>query len=254
LSGEILTRSIDAAHAHFNNHFDSTFALSAKKMSEDQKAFAKAAFSNLIGGMGFFYGNSIIQFPKFDGPALGTAHALYTAVPSRPFFPRGFLWDEGFHELLISQWSADISYAYNLVNTYLLRMDVLKHWFNLMDHGWIPREQILGDEARSKVPPEFTVQYPSYANPPTLLMVVEKINQQLARLPVGSVEAEKYKSFLQTIYPKVEDFFKWFERTQSGVLPNSFRWRGRTENHTLTSGIIEEISFMNTTSYSKYYI
>ena len=31
--------------------------------------------------------------------------------------------------------------------------DVLAHWLDLLNiEGWIPREQILGDEARSKVP------------------------------------------------------------------------------------------------------
>lgn len=31
-------------------------------------------------------------------------------------------------------------------------LDVVRHWFNLMEsNGWIPREQILGDEARSRV-------------------------------------------------------------------------------------------------------
>ena len=31
--------------------------------------------------------------------------------------------------------------------------DVIAHWLDLInEEGWIPREQILGDEARSKVP------------------------------------------------------------------------------------------------------
>ena len=34
------------------------------------------------------------------------------------------------------------------------------HWLDLMDsEGWIPREQILGAEARSRVPAEFVQQY-----------------------------------------------------------------------------------------------
>ena len=36
---------------------------------------------------------------------------------------------------------------------YNLPQDVIAHWMDLINgEGWIPREQILGDEARSKVP------------------------------------------------------------------------------------------------------
>ena len=74
------------------------------------------------------------------------------------------MWDEGFHLLPIVDWDPE------------LVMPILSSWFNTMDEdGWIAREQILGSEARSKVPVQFQVQYPHYANPPTLFMVIEAL-------------------------------------------------------------------------------
>ena len=59
---------------------------------------AKAALSNLLGGIGYFYGRSQVALP--GGRVAWSAPAgLLTAVPSRPFFPRGFMWDEGFHQV-----------------------------------------------------------------------------------------------------------------------------------------------------------
>jgi mannosyl-oligosaccharide glucosidase len=75
----------------------------------------------------------------------------------------GFLWDSGFDHHLIEAFDSELS------------LDIITSWANLIDEkGWLAREQILGDEARSKVPAEFQVQYPHFANPPTLITALEK--------------------------------------------------------------------------------
>lgn len=61
--------------------------------------FGREALSNTLGGIGYFYGPIRISLDgktdknwKYDEPT-----GLFTATPSRVRFPRGFLWDEGFH-------------------------------------------------------------------------------------------------------------------------------------------------------------
>lgn len=59
---------------------------------------ARAALSNLLGGIGYFYGTSDVRLPG-GRIAQSWPAALFSAVPSRSFFPRGFIWDEGFHQV-----------------------------------------------------------------------------------------------------------------------------------------------------------
>lgn len=89
-----------------------------------------AALSNMVGGIGQFYGSGLIQQPISEEQAAKSKskgdkdrdkqgkkykivstppYELLTAVPSRSFFPRGFMWDEGFHQLLVGRWDPQLS-------------------------------------------------------------------------------------------------------------------------------------------------
>lgn len=157
-------------------------------------------------------------------------------------------------------------------------MEILKSWIGLIDdNGWVAREQILGDEARSKVPAEFLTQVPNYANPPTLTMAVTAFIKRLKAKKEGpsnedlgmgfemgtaqnvftadgsTVESQYLNdpdlalSFLKSIYNPLKRHYDWFRRTQRGQIKQygrkarsrteAYRWRGRSEMHVLTSGM-----------------
>ncbi|KAJ4287663.1 Processing alpha glucosidase I [Kalmusia sp. IMI 367209] len=267
----ITSDDLTSVTSGFSTRFTDIFKPQTPFVKERYEEFSKSLFSNLIGGIGYFYGDSRVD--RSDDPAYeednegfweDAAEArsrnvaqsegpseLFTSIPSRPFFPRGFLWDEGFHLLPVIDWDVDLT------------LDIIKSWFNLMDEdGWIAREQILGAEARSKVPAEFQVQYPHYANPPTLFMVIisflDKLDAVKADTSNEKVIAEKSYfmqlanreaalQYLRTLYPLLKRHYFWFRKTQAGDIKSyereafstkeGYRWRGRTPQHILTSGL-----------------
>lgn len=229
LSGDIYQQVLTERLKSFDDRFENTFHLEKKGFTKGQIGYAKGALSNMLGGIGYFYGSSLVKSDYVKEGALTYWEApLYTGVPSRSFFPRGFLWDEGFHNILISKWDQEIS------------VDIIGHWLDLMNvEGWIPREQILGEEARAKVPQEFVVQHNKNANPPTLFLPLQNIVKKLKRS-----SDPKDKAYLKRIFPRLKAWVNWFNTTQSGPIDSSYRWRGRDQNtkkelnpKTLTSGL-----------------
>ncbi|OSD02823.1 glycoside hydrolase family 63 protein [Trametes coccinea BRFM310] len=285
LSSSVLDEGLPSLSTVFNERFNDVFPIPSSYQTSDPESlreFSKAITSNLIGGIGYFYGTSIVdrsfayewdqdedvvveESKDKKGPTLEPPKALLTATPSRSFFPRGFYWDEGFHLLHIGEWDNDLS------------LEILKDWINLIDEdGWVAREQILGEEARSRVPPEFQTQVPTYANPPTLTMAVTAFINRLRaqkgpteqdlgldyglgpQVPLGGSEVptpgrrfldepELALAYLRSIYKPLKRHYEWFRRTQRGQIKQygrkarsrteAYRWRGRSQQHVLTSGM-----------------
>lgn len=112
-----LTEDIQNVQSTFDDSFNSAFSPQPPFQDERHVTFSQYPLSNLMGGIGYFHGTSIVdkssapEYAETDLDFWGKAATarsraivqeegpfqLFTSVPSRPFFPRGSLWDEGFH-------------------------------------------------------------------------------------------------------------------------------------------------------------
>ncbi|KAI8426913.1 hypothetical protein MSG28_014583 [Choristoneura fumiferana] len=270
LKGDGYTRALEDRKRGFDEEFERKFGLKAKGYSEQDVSIAQAALANMLGGVGYFYGAGRVRSPHTREPVPYWRAPLYTAVPSRSFFPRGFLWDEGIHGLLLQRWSPEI------------QMDIAAHWLDLINvEGWIPREQILvrtlvicvpgtsvydwprnGAEALARVPKEFVVQSNAAANPPMLLITIAHLVRARPQLfqPHWPLRRTLYRMFtrLQVVGPCAwsariattillanpavkqqclhccvsawRAWYQWFQSTQKGEEPTTYRWRGRDDD------------------------
>ena len=92
------------------------------------------------------------------------------------------------------------------------------------------------------------------ANPPTFLLVFEKIlrlDKDHKQCSISLDEegdsqghpVELRESFLRASWPRLESWVRWLMTSQIGPVPGSFRWRGRDPNedklipNTLSSGL-----------------
>ena len=209
LSGSVFTEEMLNHKIKFDQRFEDTFGLKQKGFDDSYISFARAALSNLVGGIGYFNGRSWVTSENVNQTMMYFPAPLYSAVPSRSSFPRGFLWDEGFHQLIVNKWDPFIT------------EDVLAHWLDLMNaDGWIPREQILGHEAQCRVPSEFIVQHAEHGNPPSFFLTFEAL--------LASRQGDRHISFLKVVFPRLQAWFHWFNQTQKGTRPTTYYWRGRT--------------------------
>ncbi|CDW55417.1 mannosyl oligosaccharide glucosidase [Trichuris trichiura] len=212
LTGELFDSKLSAARAEFEKKFEAAFQLEEKKYAEVFSKVGKHALSSMLGGLSYFHGRAIVQSVYNSAPVLYGPLELFSTVPSKSFFPRGFLWDEGFHQLLLRHWDVDLS------------LEIMGHWLDLMNvEGWIPREVILGTEALRKVPWEFVTQRNTVANPPVFFYTLNSILKDEAHLTASD------KLLLKRMFPRLKLWYRWLNSTQAGSQLGTFRWRGRNE-------------------------
>jgi len=167
----------------------------------EAKEIVRYALSNLLGGILYSFGKIRIQGKNDDEiPRL----ELFTASPSRVGFPRGFLWDEGFHQTVICKYNTSLC------------MRMMQTWLNtIQENGWIPREQARGEELEGNFQQiSFLYQSEEEANPPSMIIPVLGLLDKYFRNTTSDVEKAEIFEFFWRNRGKYKKWLEWFVNTQ----------------------------------------
>ncbi|CAD8045852.1 unnamed protein product [Paramecium primaurelia] len=187
-----------------------------KKVFGTDNKCAYSSFNNLMAGLLFTYGNLSCVINKDTCTAF---KPMLSHTPSRFGFPRPFLWDEGFHNMIACKMNPDIC------------LQSLEDWINTMSiDGWIPREQPRSEELRSYIP--WLKEDPRESNPPTFFFNFEYLIDN----------HPQYKERIGRIYLKLFSWYNNWFRTQAisdekGKFSGYLKWWGPDEDSNLGSGL-----------------
>ena len=164
------------------------------------------ALASLLGNLAFLTGYLVTSIGNI--PA-----TLLTITPSRSTFPRGFLWDEGFHGLVLAQLCPETSAR------------IVLSWLSLQQGGWVPREIALSDEDRSRIPEKFILQKEGIANPPALLFTILMLEKKFPGL------------LPRSILKPLGNWYYFLKASQASARSGCYLWKGRSSGHSLASGL-----------------
>ena len=196
---------------NFYKRLDETFPIKNVPVPElihSLGEMRKGAISNLLGGLCYAYGSILTKHVLGQNDITYDTQEmkeLFSTSPSRISFPRGFLWDEGFHLLLVCRWNRRTC------------MEIIKSWLNTMSStGWIPREQTRGAEQENSFrDKKFLYQNDQEANPPTLLLAIEYL---MNKIDAKHPDYKEIVEFLNSgVQEKVIRWFEFFNTTQRNL-------------------------------------
>lgn len=265
ISNKKLNKYLQAKLNQVNKRFDNVFVANYQSLEiiSNQseiyllKSMMKEAISNIFGGIGYYWGKIKINFDEESKK--GAYHqgfrytldekGLFTGSPSRSFFARGFLWDEGFHNILISQMNYNIT------------IDIIDSWLSTMSAtGYMAREQIRGNEQEAQVDDKFIEQNKLIANPPTFIFPINNLIN-FYKFYNEERDIKLVFNFLKKVYDKFSSWYEWFEFYQksSGNKNNNnkannkyYSWQGRNSEHNLASGLDDFPRGMTPNIYEKH--